>query len=288
MENILVNNFVGNVGIKIMDKISVFGIGFIGSKFCKLYPNDTIPICSDQVYPESNVILMTRSTTDNYGPPELNISINNTQLVRVLRNLSSKKRFVFLSSWFVYDANLELPVKESAPTGALGYYSASKSFAEKLVQTYCLTNKIPFNIIRLCNVIGPGDNYSKKKNALTWLIKEIQAGRDVNLYHGGDIIRDYLEIDQICQGIKFIIDNGADNEIYNLGSGVPYKMIDLLDYVRDRVNSKSQFHSIEPPELHNIIQTRNFYMDTSKLKDLGFFPCLNVFNTLDKIIESSI
>lgn len=269
-----------------MNKISVFGIGFIGSKFCEMYPADIIPISSGSFQPKSNTTLYFRSITDNYGTPEENIEVNLTNLVKVLRNLRSEDKFIFISSWFVYSPNLPLPVKEDAPTGAIGYYSLTKACAEKLVQTYCLTNNINFNIIRLSNVIGPGDKFSKKKNALTWLINEIKNNKDVNLYHGGDVIRDYLDVEIICKGIKFVIDFGKNGEIYNLGSGVSYKMIDLLNYVKEKTGSSSKFNHIEPPVFHNQIQSKDFYLDITKINELGFLPFPSIKETLDKIIES--
>ncbi|MFM9826072.1 NAD-dependent epimerase/dehydratase family protein [Flavobacterium sp.] len=265
--------------------IGVFGVGFIGSKFCEMYPRDTVPIKSGDFKPKSNIILYLRSTVDNYGSPEENIEVNLVNLMKVLRNLKSGDKFIFISSWFVYSPNLSLPVKEDAPTCARGYYSGSKAFAEKLVETYCQANSIKYNIVRLSNVIGPGDKFSKKKNALTWLINEIKAGRDVNLYHGGDVIRDYLDVEIICKGIKFIIDFGKNEEIYNLGSGVAYKMIDILEYVKDKIGSKSVFSTIDPPIFHNQIQSKDFYLDITKINNLGFFPFPSISETLEKILE---
>jgi len=194
-----------------MDKeISVFGAnGFIGSKFCEMY--------NDQIYiepRESNVpkyddVLYLISTTDNYnvfGDVHLDINTNLNKLMDVLPNV--KGTFTFTSSWFVYGQQ-HLPVKEDTHCNPTGFYSITKKAAEDLLVSYCKTFNIKYRVLRLGNVYGKNDKgVSKKKNALQFLIEEIKNNRDVNLYFGGDFLRDYIYIDDVCRAIKLCMEKG--------------------------------------------------------------------------------
>ena len=58
-----------------------------------------------------------------------------------------------------------------------------------------------------------------------------------------------------------------------------------MSYVREKVNSKTEFIHVKPTDFHNIVQVKNMYLDVSKLTNLGFKPKYSIEQGLDKIIE---
>ena len=84
-----------------------------------------------------------------------------------------------------------------------------------------------------------------------------------------------------------MISKGNLNEIYNIGSGEPRTFIETMDYVKTRLKSNSKFKFINTPEFHKIVQIKNMYLDTSKLKKLGFKQKLSIWKGLDQIIENN-
>jgi len=58
-----------------------------------------------------------------------------------------------------------------------------------------------------------------------------------------------------------------------------------MEYTRDRVKSKSKFISVKPTEFHNIVQVKNMYLDTAKLKKLGFKPKISIEDGLNIVID---
>lgn len=274
-----------------MDKVSIFGSNsFIGSNFIKTYPDESIFVRSEVNYPQSNTILYLRSTTNNYGDPAEDIQVNLVKLVEFLKYLTPNHKLIFISSWFLYGLGdyENSPAKETDSARVLGYYSITKLAAEQIVETYCKINNIPFNILRLANVIGSGDNFSAQKNALQFLLSELKKDNPISLYNEGKFYRNYLHVSEVCRAIKFIIDNGVNNEIYNVGHYSNSRFIDIIKYCAEQLKSKSIISSREPSELHSIIQTPSFKMDVTKLSDLGFKWELNTQQTLDKIIQESI
>jgi nucleoside-diphosphate-sugar epimerase len=273
-----------------MDKISIFGsAGFIGSEFALLYENESIKINSGDFEPKSNKILYLRSLTTNYSEPEENVEINLTNLVKVLRNLKKNDLFVYAGSWFSYGVTGGRAhiTKENEQGKVLGFYGASKLCAEQFVETYCKMNDIDFIILRLSNIIGIGDNFSSKKNALQQLIQLLKENKPIEIYDSGLFYRSYLDVFECVRAIKFIIDNGERNQKYNVGpESTDWNFRWIIDYCQNKLNSKSIISPREPSDFHKIVQIPSFRLDTNKLKKIGFTWNLTIEQSLDKILES--
>ena len=266
---------------------SIIGCGFIGNHFANLYPECSIKVNSGDFSPKSKDIIYLRSTSTNYNiltDPYIDIEVNLRYLIHTLTQCDSSHTINFISSWFIFGDQEILPAKENAAARPRGFYSITKKAAEDLLISYCRTKGINYRIIRLCNVIGEGDKASKQKNALQYLIGELKANKPIKLYNKGNFIRDYLHVEDVCAGIKLISEKGEKNEIYNLGSGNPYVFQHLINYCYNRLNSKSEVTSIEPPEFHAIVQVKDFYMDVSKVTALGFKPKMDIFQSLEKVL----
>lgn len=278
------------------DKISVYGAtGFIGSRFCDLYSNAVVKIGRDESSPLTKNILYLISTVDNYNV-HTNLKVDvETNLVKLMNVLTQIKNdpdredyvFNFVSSWFVYGQNYEIPFREDhSKCNPTGFYSITKYCAEQLLVSFCNTYNIKYRILRLANVIGEGDNkISNKKNALQFLIKEIVYNRDIPLYYGGEVLRDYIYVDDVCDAIKLCIDAAPSDQIINIGSGQPYKFIDIINKAMEYSESSSIIKHIEPTKFHNIVQVRHSYLDTTKLESYGFKTKFNINTIVKNLVD---
>lgn len=258
--------------------ISVYGgTGFIGKNFITQSKFETYLVPKNGATPISNKILYCIGTTDNYNihtNPTLDIETNLILLVKNLEIIRSKFKsfeFNFLSSWFVYGTGQTPPFEESRGCDPRGFYSISKFSAELFLRSYCESFGINYRIIRLANVFGSDDlGVSKKKNALQYLISEIKADRDVDLYHGGNFFRDYIDVRDVVKALDLILDKSEANEVYNVGSGEPSKFLDLLEEVKKISGSSSTFRSVDPPEFHRAVQVKDSWLNIDKIMELGF------------------
>ena len=253
-----------------MKKISVFGAtGFIGSRFCEMYPDDVIPIPRDANCAMSKDILYLISTTHNYNLLQKDVAVNLGKLSSVLSTLNFDVTFNFISSWFVYGDNGEMYNGENSGRRPKGNYSFTKKQAEDLVMFYCEREKIPYRIFRLANVFGKGDKFSRKKNALQYLINEMRHNRDIELYDGGEFYRDHIWVDDVCRILKAGMETFPVNDVYNVGSGKALVFKDLILMSHAVLGSKSKITSVEPSEFHKSVQVKSFMMGTEKIKKLG-------------------
>lgn len=269
--------------------VNLFGKGFIGSKYASLYPcvvNDR-----DNLVPSienTDNIFYLISTVDNYHVttnPYIDIDTNLTTLIKVLENFRHNPRskdvvFNFASSWFVY-GDTDLPAREDSHCNPKGFYSITKRAAEQLLISYCNTHGLKYRILRFANVLGPGDSkVSKKKNAVTHLITEMKQNKPIDLYDGGNFIRDYIHVDDLCRAVDLVISSGEINSIYNIGNGIPVEFKNIINRVQ-LLGSMSVVNNIEQADFHKIVQVKSMYLENTKLKKLGYQPAY----TMDSIID---
>jgi dTDP-glucose 4,6-dehydratase len=231
-----------------MSKISVFGSsGFIGKRFTELYPNETVKVKREENKASTDNLLYLISTVDNYNIHNnlhIDIDTNLSKLMDVIKaNKNENLVFNFVSSWFVYGQNPNIPFNEE-------------------------------------NTI-----ISRKKNALQFLINEAVHDRDLHLYYGGEVLRDYIYIDDVCSAIKLCLDTAPTNQIINIGSGRPSKFLDIIEKTLEKSNSKSRIIDIQPTVFHNIVQTKHSYLDIKKLKSYGFKQKYSMDNIIDKLVD---
>jgi nucleoside-diphosphate-sugar epimerase len=256
-------------------KYSVYGAtGFIGSRYCQMFSDEAFPQQRQQRVPLLNEIIYFISTVDNYNvfsDITLDVDTNLRVLCEVLEHCKERDiTFNFISSWFVY-GETNLPAKEDYHCNPTGFYSITKKAAEDLLISFCKTFKVNYRIIRLCNVLGKGDSkVSTRKNALSYMIDLLKKDEDVYLYDDGTPIRDIMHIDDVCRAIELVCNEGELNEVYNIGSGQPTPISAIIETAKQYLKSNSSIKSKEAPDFHKIVQAKDFWMDTSKLNQLGF------------------
>ena len=272
------------------NEISVFGgTGFIGSRFCERTSLTPLLIDREDRQSRSPQVVYFISTTHNYhvfDDVHKDIDTNLSLLVDVLKGLTpGKSVFNFISSWFVY-GETELPATEESYCYPKGFYSITKRAAEELVVSYCQTFGINYRILRLSNVYGRGDQgVSKKKNALQFLIDRLKNNEPIDLYHAGHFFRDYMHVNDVADAIDLVVRKGAMDQIYNIGSGEKVLFKDVIDLVVGFTGSTSEMRTIEPPDFHRVVQVKDFYMKTAKLKALGFQPQISLEQGVQELCQ---
>ena len=276
-------------------KIQVFGgSGFVGSEFTRQNPGCIVNARDDYSVKEKNILYMI-STVTNYHVktnPYIDIDTNLTTLMKVLEQiknnmLQAEDGYVlnFISSWFVY-GETEMPAHEESNCYPNGFYSITKRCAEQLLISYCETFDIKYRILRLANVAGSGDKKaSPQKNALQHMINELKAGRDVNVYDGGNLYRDYIHVNDAARAIKLIMEKGEVNTTYNVGNGQPLLFKDMIEYAKELIGGQGKLVPIEIPDFHRTVQVRSMWMLSDKLKSLGYAPNYDMKAIIEDMVK---
>ena len=268
--------------------VTLYGPGFVGGRYAEMFP-DTIVQERDEYKPQSKKILYMISTVDNYNVHKdvgLDVDTNLRVLCDVLEHCRNEDiEFNFISSWFVYGKGGDIPAFEDSLCSPTGFYSITKRCAEDLIISFCDVYKMKYRILRLCNVLGDDPKASKQKNAIIWMINQLKENKPINLYDGGSHRRDVMHVDDVCRAIKTVIDDGDLNATYNIGSGRPTTIGDIIDIAATCLGTRSDIDSIDPPKFHKDVQTQDFYLDTTKLQSLGFKPTMDTFEMVESLCQ---
>lgn len=262
--------------------VNLFGHGFIGSHYAKLY--DCIVNDRNDLTVKSKDILYLISTTDNYNVktnPYIDIETNLITMIRVLENCKHipDVTFNFVSSWFVYGDSQSV-VDETSHCDPKGFYSITKRTAEQLLIAYCQAHNIKYRILRFANVVGTGDkNVSSKKNILTYMLRKLKNGEGIILHNNGEFYRDYIHVVDACRATNLILTSGETNSIYNVGTGIANNFRYVINYIIEKTNSSSTIINVDSTPI------TPFYMNCDKIKKLGFVPNHDIYSIVDELLN---
>ena len=177
--------------------------------------------------------------------------INNVSGALVLFDTMRKynvKKFVFSSSATVYGPENPIPYKEDMPVGtASSPYGSTKIFIEQILKDiYKADNEWSVALLRYFNPIGShesgllGEEPQGIPNNLMPYIVRVACDqlKELSVFGGdydtpdGTCIRDYLHVVDLAKGhIKALdkLNEGNGVYIYNLGTGVGYSVLDVVN-----------------------------------------------------------
>ncbi len=162
--------------------------------------------------------------------PELiksNVDISRNILNAVVELLLLKTRLLFIGSAAEYGTTNVNPVSEDNPMMPINLYGLSKSIQTNLVQYYHRVHQVQAVVARTFNLTGEGISTSLSVGNFR---KQIDAARDGDTIKVGnlDSERDFLEVTDATALYLDLMCHGKSGEVYNVCSGVPVRLGDLL------------------------------------------------------------
>lgn len=161
--------------------------------------------------------------------PDEAISTNVTGAVSLLRACPEGCKFVFASTAAVYAPSDVAHREDVGPLGPMDVYGLTKLSAEQFVSLYAAQRGFPAAILRLFNVVGPGET---NPHVLPEIIKQLKRGDRTLRLGNTSPKRDYIYVEDAARG--FIAAMGAPPEgdgvqIANLGTNASYSVAELVD-----------------------------------------------------------
>jgi dTDP-glucose 4,6-dehydratase len=103
-------------------------------------------------------------------------------------------------------------------------YAASKASSDLLIYSYVRTYKIPAIITNCCNNYGPGQFPEK---LIPTIIYNLIKNKNIPIYGRGKNIREWIYVDDHCDALIKVSDQGILGEQYNVGSGIKLNNIEV-------------------------------------------------------------
>jgi dTDP-glucose 4,6-dehydratase len=171
---------------------------------------------------------------------------SNLELLETLRKLKDNKslpknfKFVHISTDEVYGSSFK-EIKENGILKPNSPYSSSKASIDLLIRSYSKTFNIPYIICRPCNNFGP---YQFPEKFIPTVITKIRNKKRVPIYGDGKNLREWIYVEDTCKAILKVCLKSKNNKIYNIGSSVRMKNIDLCKLIFNYIHPKKNFSEV--------------------------------------------
>jgi dTDP-glucose 4,6-dehydratase len=154
-------------------------------------------------------------------------------------------------------------------------YSASKASSDHLVRAYNRTYKLPVTITNCSNNYGP---FQFPEKLIPLIILNCLERKPLPIYGKGLNVRDWLYVDDHCDAIWKVIQEGRVGETYNVGGNSERRNIDVVDSICRLVAEETGEDPKKLLDLKTYVQDRpghdlRYAIDASRLRqELGWEP----------------
>jgi dTDP-glucose 4,6-dehydratase len=178
------------------------------------------------------------------------------------------RRFVHVSTDEVYGSlGAEGHFTEDNPLAPNSPYAASKAAADLLVRAYVQTYGLPAIITRASNNYGP---YQFPEKAIPLFLTNALEGRELPVYGDGQHVREWLFVEDHCEGLLRVLQEGRVGEVYNIGGGQECTNLELARLIVQAVGaSEALIQFVKDRPGHD----RRYSLSSEKMAtELGWIP----------------
>ncbi len=195
-------------------------------------------------------------------------NVLGTQVLLDQARRADLHRFVQVSTDEVYGSlGPEGRFTEHSPLAPNSPYSASKAAADLLVRAYHVTHGLPALVTRCSNNYGP---YQFPEKVIPLFVTNLLEDQPVPLYGDGLNVRDWIHVQDHCDALIRVLEEGVPGEVYNIGAdneltnrALTYAILHALG------KDESLIRPVKDRPAHD----RRYAIDSGKLRrELGWRP----------------
>ena len=172
-----------------------------------------------------------------------------------------KKRMVHISTDEVFGSLTQGTANENSKFNPSSPYAATKAAAELLINSYSITYDTDVIITRCTNNFGPRQFVEK---LIPKTIILANQNLKIPIYGKGNNIRDWIFVDDHCDGVEEVLFNGKSGESYNISANNEIDNITIVKKIleiMDKPNNLIEF--VEDRPGHDF----RYSMDSKKISD---------------------
>jgi len=215
---------------------------------------------------------------DSLENPAYNFDVNvvgSFNLISIMRELGVT-RLVNASTGGAIIGEAHPPVHEEMVPRPLSPYGASKLAVEGYLSSFSAAYGFEAASLRFSNVFGPRSYH--KGSVVAAFLKRILERKPLIVYGDGEQTRDYVYVGDLTGGIIAALSGGRSG-VFQLGSGVPTSINELIDAMRQVVGADRVEVRYEP---YREGEVRHTWCDVSKARsELGYNPSTSLISGLE-------
>lgn len=161
---------------------------------------------------------------------------------------------------------------EETPLAPNSPYSASKAAADLLVRSYFQTFHMPVNITRCSNNYGPNQH---KEKLIPLMIFKASRDQSLPVYGDGMQVRDWLYVEDHCEAIDCVLQEGIIGEVYNIGGDNEQYNLNIVRTILDKLGKGDDLIEFVTDRLGH---DRRYAIDHSKIsQQVGWKPITSLW-----------
>ncbi len=213
--------------------------------------------------------------------PFLHTNVVGTQVLLRAWTERGQGRFVQVSTDEVYGSLGEQGVfREGDPLAPSSPYAASKAAGELLVQAAVRSWGLDAVIARSCNNLGP---YQHPEKLVPKMIALASLGQVLPVYGTGRNVRDWIWVQDNCEGLLRAALSGRAGRVYNLGAGQERENLQVVGHILDRLGASRDLISLVADRQGH---DWRYALDSSRARDeLGWAPTMSFEQALDRTVD---
>jgi dTDP-glucose 4,6-dehydratase len=187
-------------------------------------------------------------------------------------------RYVQVSTDEVYGSIEDGSFTEDSPLRPSSPYSATKTGADLLVQSYFHTYGLPTTICRGSNNYGP---YQYPEKLIPLMILNALHGDPLPVYGDGMQVRNWIHATDFGRAIGQVLEHGAPGEVYNAGGPDECPNIEVVTRILELTGADDSLleHVTDRPG-----HDRRYSLSSEKVRALGWEPRVRFDEGLEQTV----
>lgn len=189
---------------------------------------------------------------------------------------------IYASSSSVYGNSTKVPFSVTDNVDhPVSLYAATKKANELMAYTYHHLYGIPVTGLRFFTVYGP---WGRPDMAYFKFAGSIFAGKPIEVYNNGDMMRDFTYIDDVVESMYRLITKVKPEgyRLLNIGGEHPVNLMEFVTTLEDKIGRKAEiiFKEMQPGDV------KITFADSSELEKLtGFKPQVRIGEGLGRFVD---
>lgn len=212
--------------------------------------------------------------------PRRAVDVNVTGTLNLLEccKIHNINGIIFSSTSCVYGLTKNLPIKENLPEDCLNPYASTKYSAELLIKNYVKLFNVNACIFRYFNVFGERSPTKGPYALVTGIFLKQKANNEpLTVVGDGTQERDFIHVKDVVRANILAMENWQNKNIrsgnvYNVGSGVAIKIIDLAKSISHNITFIPQRKGEADNNLCSIEKLQ---------KEINWKPSINILKWLE-------
>ena len=147
----------------------------------------------------------------------------------ILNYISHKNiKIIYFSSGGTIYGKVGGKAFEGSELEPINYYGYSKLIIENHIKLLSRIADLRYVILRPSNVYGKYQRLESKQGFIAVAIGKILSNQSVEIWGDGNTTRDYVDVLDVAEAVKGIIQENIEDQIFNLGSGEGYSLLEVI------------------------------------------------------------